>query len=348
VNTLKGQDDGSGFGVVGATAYDQISNSQTAGLKTGVLGVAGGGSDSGALQLWEDVAVEKNLALRPAGLVGVSLGEIAGSPVGVFGATTDRTGKPGQDDPRTYGFLAGRDPVFNELAGVYGESEKQGVTGVTSTDAEFSTGVFGFSKHGGGVGVRGESVTGVAVQGRVFGTGVAGKFDGPVVVNGQVTVSNSLIVQQIQLNGQMFVESGGDIVFADWAEDFDLADSSAAEPGDVMSLDEEGRLKPCADAYDMRVVGIVSGAGNFRPAIILGRHSDGSKHVPIGLSGKAFCKVDATYGDIKVGDLLTTSTTKGHAMRASDAGKAYGAIVGKALKPLKAGRGLIPVLVALQ
>lgn len=60
-----------------------------------------------------------------------------------------------------------------------------------------------------------------------------------------------------------------------------------------------------------------------------------------------FCKVDARYGQIDVGDLLTTSATPGHAMVASDTAKAGGAILGKALRPLGQGCGLIPILVTL-
>ena len=46
--------------------------------------------------------------------------------------------------------------------------------------------------------------------------------------------------------------------------------------------------------------------------------------------------------------VLTTSATPGHAMKAGDAAKSLGALIGKALKPLATGRGLIPILVALQ
>lgn len=64
----------------------------------------------------------------------------------------------------------------------------------------------------------------------------------------------------------------------------------------------------------------------------------------------AYCKVDADFGEIKMGDLLTTSPTKGHAQRVDerDKVKAIGAIIGKALGPLKEGKGIIPVLVMLQ
>jgi hypothetical protein len=65
-------------------------------------------------------------------------------------------------------------------------------------------------------------------------------------------------------------------------------------------------------------------------------------------------KADANYGAIKAGDLLTTSSTKGHAMKAQpvDVGgvEIYrpGTIIGKALEPLESGTGLIEVFVTLQ
>lgn len=62
----------------------------------------------------------------------------------------------------------------------------------------------------------------------------------------------------------------------------------------------------------------------------------------------ATCKVDADIAPIKVGDLLTTSPTKGHAQKVVDPSKAVGAILGKSLATLKKGKGKIPVLVVLQ
>ena len=64
--------------------------------------------------------------------------------------------------------------------------------------------------------------------------------------------------------------------------------------------------------------------------------------------GKVYCRVDAQYAPIEVGDLLTTSPTPGHAMKASDPLKAFGSVIGKALRPLQSGQAMIPVLVALQ
>jgi hypothetical protein len=66
------------------------------------------------------------------------------------------------------------------------------------------------------------------------------------------------------------------------------------------------------------------------------------------LGAYAHCKVDANVASIEAGDLLTTSRTRGHAQKAADPGRALGTIVGKALAPLKSGRGKIPILVMLQ
>ena len=49
-----------------------------------------------------------------------------------------------------------------------------------------------------------------------------------------------------------------------------------------------------------------------------------------------------------MGDLLTTSKTHGHAMRATDPGRAFGSVIGKALSGLAHGQDMISVLVTLQ
>jgi hypothetical protein len=142
----------------------------------------------------------------------------------------------------------------------------------------------------------------------------------------------------------------GDIMLrnADCAEDFDVGDRAGVQPGAVVVLDEAGRVRPCEVAYDGRVAGVVSGAGDFRPGIVLDRQRSGAERRPVALMGKVFCQVDASYGAVATGDLLTTSPTVGHAMKAGDRQRAFGAVLGKALKPLSSGRGLVPVLVTLQ
>ena len=115
-----------------------------------------------------------------------------------------------------------------------------------------------------------------------------------------------------------------------------------------MVIDADGGLKPSGSAYDTAVAGVVSGAGAYRPGVVLDERADRGERVTVALVGKVHCRVDASHGAVRVGDLLTTSPTPGHAMRAADPSRAFGAIVGKALAPLADGQGLLPILVALQ
>jgi hypothetical protein len=144
----------------------------------------------------------------------------------------------------------------------------------------------------------------------------------------------------------------GDIALlnADCAEQFDLADATAgdAEPGTVLVFTDDGTLTPSEKPYDTRVAGVVSGAGDYRPGLVLDHRDTGRRRAPVALMGKVFCRVDATDDPVAVGDLLTTADTPGHAMRAGDAGRAFGAVLGKAMAPLASGRAMIPILVSLQ
>jgi hypothetical protein len=135
---------------------------------------------------------------------------------------------------------------------------------------------------------------------------------------------------------------------ADCAEDFTVRDASRIEPGSVLVIDDTGELRESTKAYDRRVAGVVSGGGSFGPGIVLDKQRSLADRKPVALMGKVCCKVDADCGAVTVGDLLTTAATPGHAMKAADPRRAFGAVIGKALAPLAKGRGLIPILVALQ
>ncbi len=134
---------------------------------------------------------------------------------------------------------------------------------------------------------------------------------------------------------------------ADCAEDFHVADGARLEAGDVVVFDEDSRLRRSTEAYDKRVAGVISGAGDTRPGIVLGRRRQASARLPVALVGRVTCRVDASFGAIEVGDLLTTSPRPGYAMKVDDPKRAFGAVLGKALSPLAAGDGMIPILVAL-
>ena len=146
------------------------------------------------------------------------------------------------------------------------------------------------------------------------------------------------------VNGDVVLQNG------DCAEEFDLdpeLDTAAVQPGTPMVIDDRGRLTPSTAAYDRRVAGVVSGAGSQRPGIVLGRQPGSTGRLPVALAGLVYCRTDASAAPIETGDLLTTSGTPGHAMKASDPARAFGAVIGKAMAPLAAGRGLVPILVSL-
>lgn len=135
---------------------------------------------------------------------------------------------------------------------------------------------------------------------------------------------------------------------ADCAEEFDTAEEDV-EAGTVMVLDDDdGSLRTSTEEYDTRVAGVVSGAGDHKPGIVLDRQSGQRDRLPIALMGKVSCKVDASPTPIDTGDMLTTADEPGHAMKAVDPNLSFGAVLGKALRPLTSGQGIVPVLVALQ
>ena len=235
---------------------------------------------------------------------------------GVFGANNNGgVGVAGASE-KNFGV---RGDSTTGFAAVHGHGGKNGVWGLTNSAAD--SGVFG-QNDGAGAGVFGFSKNGAGVRG--LGK-VAGRFEGDVEVTGDIRLVN-----------------------ADCAEDFDVAIDGTAEPGTVVVCDADGALRPSMSPYDKKVVGIVSGAGGYKPAIVLDRQESLQHRAPVALMGKVFCNVDAAEHAIEVGDLLTTSSSPGHAMKATDPSRAFGAVIGKALRPLASGRGKIPVLVALQ
>ena len=136
---------------------------------------------------------------------------------------------------------------------------------------------------------------------------------------------------------------------ADLAEPFQMSQDKLP-PGSVVVIDEEnpGHLKLAAQAYDQRVAGIISGANGVNPGIALQQQGALEGGQNVALTGRVYVKADAGFGAIKPGDLLTTSDTAGHAMRAGDHARSQGAILGKAMTALQSGQGMVLVLVTLQ
>ncbi|MBU0640897.1 MAG: hypothetical protein KKB50_18680 [Planctomycetes bacterium] len=239
-----------------------------------------------------------------------------GSGWGVYGYTPSGRG--------VYGLSTGG-------VGVYGHNDDSwNGTGVTGTHAGYGTGVYGESV--GGTGVYAKTTSGFGIYAESTAAGVAGRFVGNVEI-----VSPS--------SGQILIELGEGL---DYAEGFDVSGENEITPGTVLVIDAEhvGQLAIGMAPYDRKVAGIVAGANGLGSAVRLGA---GQYDLDVALAGRVYCNVDATYGTIQPGDLLTTSPTPGYAMKVTDHEKAQGAILGKAMQPLKQGeKGQILVLVTLQ
>lgn len=189
-----------------------------------------------------------------------------------------------------------------------------------------------------------------------FGGNGAFGIDAPGVPNGRFVVHNSGNVgigiaspaSMLHVAGDVTVTGDVLLAGADCAEQFDAGDGRQLEPGTVVVIDKTGGLKESRQAYDKKVAGVVSGGGSYRTALVLDKRQSDEPRITVALVGKVYCQADARQSPIEVGDLLTTSATPGHAMKATEPLRAFGAVIGKALEPLARGQGLIPILVALQ
>lgn len=141
---------------------------------------------------------------------------------------------------------------------------------------------------------------------------------------------------------------------SDLSEQFDIQASPnkiMPQAGYVVSIDADnpGELAVSNRAYDRTVAGVISGAGDVQPGMLMGQQgTDADGQFPVALTGRVYVWVDAAYGAVAPGDLLTTSNTAGHAMKVTDYDQAQGTILGKAMTSLESGRGLVLVLVTLQ
>lgn len=346
-----GQQKGNGPGVFGTSASGEGVHGETnSSVFAAVTGLSLNKSATGGAGVWghaenvEGVHGETNattfaavsgIELNPAGTAAAVFGQNKGNGPGVFGTSQGYEGVHGETTSNNAAAVGainkGNGPAFYGISqageGVHGETNSTtfaAVAGIELSANSNVAAVYG-EQRGNGPGVTGIAKgNGAGIYGQ-SAQGPAGFFQGNVVVTGDV-----------QLSG------------ADCAEQFDVAGAVQLAPGTVVVIDQQGGLGESREAYDKKVAGVVSGAGECKPGVILDARPSQGARVPVALVGKAYCNVDAQYSPIAVGDLLTSSPTPGHAMRANDPLKAFGSVIGKALQAKKEGRGMIPVLVALQ
>jgi hypothetical protein len=153
-----------------------------------------------------------------------------------------------------------------------------------------------------------------------------------------------------------FLFSKGGAAFADsgWFGPSDFAELietdgsvSSFESGDVLviSSDKNRSVTLSSEPYSTAIIGVYS----TKPGFVGTTHpmqGRSENEIPVAITGIVPCKVSTENGAIKRGDLLTTSSTPGYAMKAND--PKIGTVLGKALETLETGKGKIEALIILQ
>ena len=222
-----------------------------------------------------------------------------------------------------------------------------GVEGLINGTTGFITAVRGTS--------LGKSGPSVAVFGEQFSPeGQAGMFinrAGGTILIGSVSQNPDITVFRVDGAGTVYANGGFVPYGADFAESMAVTgDRSRYAAGDLLVIDTNSsrHLTLAHQPYSTLVAGIYSTKPGMLGSTGTVDELVAKDEVPLAVVGIVPCKVTAENGAIEVGDLLVTSSTPGHAMKGTDRNKMLGAVVGKALEPLKKGTGVIQVLVTLQ
>lgn len=282
---------------------------------------------------------------------------ITGNAVGVLGSATASSqgvGVVGRGGAIGGRFESSASDTSNFTAGVTGVSS--GTVGVRGMSSAASGGWFeslALDTSGATAGVVGVAANTFGVRGTsATSDGVVGETHDAAAHGGRFV--NRAGGVALLADGLAQVRTLQILGGSDLAEPFDVADDPsrvAIEPGRVVVIDpaNPGGLRLSNRPYDTKVAGILSGANGLSPGMVMKaegvEHADG--RYPVAMTGRVWCYADASFGAIAPGDLLTTSSTPGAAMRA-DPSRAAGAVLGKAMTALAKGRGLVLVLVSLQ
>ncbi len=304
----------------GGTGGSAVRLFEADGSSSARLQSAGGGS----LGLSESSGRE-TVAVTAAGGGLVRLSPSAGTPTAVLTANNN-TGGGGVTINRSSGTFAGQLTVGGVLS--------DGFVGLANHNATMTAILRGSSSGG--------SQAGYLELSASTGAGTI-VLDAQTVGDARARIDGTVSARVVEITG------GSDL-----SEKFEIAPAAGRErvaPGHLVCIDPDqpGRLITSSRAYDRTVAGIVSGAGGVQPGMLMGQPGTlATGRQPVALTGRVYAWIDAEYSEVVPGDLLTTSPTPGHGMKATDPGRSHGAVIGKAMTGLSHGRGLVLVLVALQ
>jgi len=320
---------GKGDGINGRS-NNGIGISGRSNTNDGVVGWTGDSNKSGVFGNSVEGTGVKGRSEKKDGVVGYTA---ANDKSGVYGHTDaiEGYGVFGRNtSTKCYGFVGGDAGVYGRSDGIYHAGRFETSGGLNAAVYAKTTGVNSF---GGWFVAQGDYTYGIYVEGPPTNlNGCAARFKGNVEIYSRAT-------------DNLVVELGEGL---DYAEGFHVSDRNNITPGSVLIIDPEkpGKLTLSKMPYDKKVAGIVAGAGGLDSGVKLG--SD-QFDFDVALAGRVYCNVDAGYGEVRPGDLLTTSPTPGYAMVVKNHKKATGAILGKAMEKLPRGqKGQILVLVTLQ
>jgi hypothetical protein len=358
---------GGATGVFGGGTLVGVSGYSESGNATGVLGTVtgiGGTGVSGSASGIDGAGVHGESEFGPGV---VATGEIGVRATGTTGPAIVANGSIGVDAEGT----AGSGVRGTGVTGVEGDGDDFGVDGTGG-----QVGVRGQSPSGFGVRAQssGQWLTGAAlyaendnpVHGMTAHLKNASDYHTAQVENtgtgGALYLKNA--GDQSGAGGGDFITAVGsgaewqfrvtsagqarsDVGFATPAEDFAemLPADSGLEPGDVLVIGTGGRLQLSRVAHDTAVAGVFSTA----PGFVGGEPLQGTAagRIPLAIVGIVPVKASAEGGPISPGDLLVSSATPGHAMRAGP-NPPQATVIGKALGNLRSGTGVIRMLATLQ
>ena len=267
----------------------------------------------------------------------------------------------------------GGDGVFVRHADESGVevSANNSYAGVYVRNYGTGTGVYGFSDEGVPGRFTGDEYAYILMAQEDIG-------GGSVNVRFRVEIDGDVRADKDYYSGTGGYKTG----YADLAEM--LPATEGLEPADVLVVGADGRLALSGAPNASNVAGVYSSQPGFvagytmaADRVYLDETGDGGQidpslgevsqeleeaeeaelnagKIPLAVAGVVPVKVCAENGSIQPGDLLTTSSTPGHAMKAVPVDVAGieihlpGTIIGKALEPLTEDLGLIRVLVTLQ